>query len=102
MYTPGTYLLYKEHMNLRTEPSVHAKSLGILPQGMTIEVKEVSDNWGKVEGEHISGWCCISECFAKKCCPNETYCDTCPRCAELEEKCRKLENRLRRIRGILQ
>ena len=83
MYTPGTYILYKEHMNLREKPNARAQTIGILPQGSVIEVDEISDNWGKVKNNHVSGWCCISECFAKKCESAPGSFDACARCNAL-------------------
>lgn len=86
MYRTGKYMIYREHMNLRARPGASSKILGIIPQGSCIEVKEVRDNWGKTEFDGKTGWCCISECFARivsdcengKCCYYE-------KCAQLEK-----------------
>lgn len=75
MYKTGKYIIYKEHMNLRSNPKASSAILNVIPQGTYIEVQEVSDNWGKINFNGVNGWCCISECFAK------------PVCSCVQEKC---------------
>lgn len=68
MYKTGNYIIYKEHMNLRIKPKTSSAILSVIPQGTCIFVEEVWDNWGRINFNGISGWCCISECFAKPVC----------------------------------
>ena len=94
MYQTGSYVLYKEHMNLRIKPKSNSTILCVIPQGTNINVEEIWDNWGKVNYNGINGWCCISECFAKpvcaclnkECCYFEKY-------NELNKKYQTLLNR---------
>lgn len=75
MYKKGKYILYKEHMNFRSEPRANSRVLGVIPQGKCIEVTEISDNWGKCVYNGETGWCCISECFAEFVCTCGKKCE---------------------------
>ncbi len=91
MYKTGNYIIYKEHMNLRVKPRITSAILGIIPQGTYISVEEVWDNWGKVTFNGNSGWCCISECFAKPVCAcTQNECCYFERYNELNTKYQKL------------
>ena len=78
-------------MNLRVKPNRTANILSIIPQGTQIFVEEVWDNWGKINFNNKSGWCCISECFAKPVCAcNQNECCYFELYKELNEKYQKL------------
>ena len=102
MYKTGNYILYKEHMNLRNAPGSSSKAIAVIPRGTNITVTEVYDNWGKTEYMGVSGWCCISECFAKtvcncendQCCYFEMY-------NMLEKKYMELVSKTDKIKELL-
>lgn len=101
MYKTGKYIIYKEHMNLREKPTASSKALGVIPMGTCVDILETKDNWGRIEIP-CSGWCCISECFAKpictcdssECCYYEKFC-------EIEKKYNELLLKTDKIRNII-
>ena len=102
MYKTGRYLLFREHMNLRSSASASGDIVSVIPHGTVINVLETKDNWGKTEYNGISGWCCIGECFAKKICSCEN--DECCYYASykaLEERCDKMQEIVDKIRSIV-
>ncbi len=99
MYVPGDYLLYKEPMNLRSEPDKDAPIIDILPQGICVCVEETKQNWGKITYSGKQGWCCISKCFAKLL-PDFEREDTLNYYA-LKSECEQLRSTIERIRKIL-
>ncbi len=102
MYKPGNYVLYKEHMNFRQEPSANSKAIGVIPMGTCIDVTDVKDNWGKTRIKEKDGWCCISECFAKRVCLCES--DECcyyKSFLQLEEKYNELLQKIDKIGDLL-
>lgn len=101
MYLTGKYLIYKEHMNLRKKPTASSMIIGVAERGTCIDVTEVHDNWGKIELNGISGWCCISECFAKKVCDCEDeYCSYSEKYIELLNKYNDLSERIEKIKAL--
>lgn len=102
MYKNGNYIFYKEPMNLREKPNAASKLLAVIPQGMCVTVEEIKDNWGKIRYEEYVGWCCISECFAKKVCTCENH-DCCyyEKYREMEEKYTSLLQSFYKIKEIL-
>ena len=92
MYTSGKYLLFKEPMNLRKNPSKSSQIVLLIPQGEVLTVEKTQENWGFVcfNGEY--GWCCISECFAKKICGcNNSECEYYEKYMNLVEKNKKIK-----------
>ena len=100
MYQTGQYYLYKEPMNLRAQPRASGTKIGIIPQGTCITVTEISDNWGRTEYGGRNGWCCISECFARRMC-EEAGCYQ-EKYREKVRECEELKRELARIRANLQ
>ncbi len=102
MYKTGNYIIYKEHMNLRQKPTASSKVTGAVQMGSIITVSEVSDNWGRTEIDGVSGWCCISECFARPVCDcTNSECCYFDKYNELKYKYDSLNESLNRIKGIL-
>lgn len=92
MYTAGKYLLFKEPMNLRKRPNKSSQIIGLIPQGEVLNVEMTSDNWGFVSFNGSEGWCCISECFAKKICScNKNECEYYEKYLRLIEKNKKIK-----------
>ena len=92
MYSSGKYLLFKEPMNLRKEPNKNSYVLGIIPQGEVLYVEKTQENWGFVCFNGNYGWCCISECFAKKICScNKNECEYYEKYMHLAEKNKKIK-----------
>lgn len=54
-YETGTYIL-NEDMRLRSEPSLKANIIEIVPKGTEVNVSEVSDMWGKINYNKKIGW----------------------------------------------
>ncbi|MBE7092461.1 MAG: SH3 domain-containing protein [Clostridiales bacterium] len=102
MYKTGNYIIYKEHMNLRIKPKVSSDVLCVIPQGTCIEVVEVWDNWGKITYDDYTGWCCISECFAKLVCScNSDDCCYFKKYDELNNKYQELLKDFEKIKKII-
>lgn len=96
MYSSGKYLIFKEPMNLRKKPNKNSQILGLIPQGEVIAVEKTEGNWGYLIFEDKRGWCCISECFAKKICScNKNEC-------EYYEKYIALLDKNKKIKAILE
>jgi hypothetical protein len=102
MYKTGKYILYKEHMNLRNAPKANAEIVAVLPHGALIEVDEVINNWGRIIYENKTGWCCISECFAKPVCTCEmSECCYFDRYNEIKKEYDILRSNIEKIKSFL-
>ena len=58
-YTPGEYIVTASMLRVRAAADTESESLGLLPEGTTVSVTEVKDNWGKIEYEGRIGWICL-------------------------------------------
>jgi uncharacterized protein YgiM (DUF1202 family) len=58
-YSTGVYTT-AEPLNYRASASTSAESYGVIPIGTTVEVTEVSKEWGKVSYGGKSAWVCLS------------------------------------------
>lgn len=58
-YTTGTYTVTASLLRIRDGASTDDDSLGLVPNGTTVSVTKVKDNWGKITWEGITGWICL-------------------------------------------
>lgn len=59
-YTPGKYIVTASMLRIREKPDTSSESLDLIPNGETVTVTEISDNWGKVEWGEKTGWICLT------------------------------------------
>lgn len=59
-YTPGKYIVTASMLRIREKPNTSSDSLDLIPNGETVTVTEISDNWGKVEWGGKTGWICLT------------------------------------------
>lgn len=58
-YTPGEYIITASMLRVRSGADTESESLGLLPNGTTVTVRAVKDNWGKIDYEGRVGWICL-------------------------------------------
>ena len=59
-YIPGKYIVTASMLRIREKLSTSSDSLDLIPNGETVTVTEISDNWGKVEWGGKTGWICLT------------------------------------------
>lgn len=52
----GSYIITASSLNIRSGAGTGYKSLGLIPNGETVTVTEIKDNWGKTTYNGITGW----------------------------------------------
>lgn len=59
-YIPGKYIVTASMLRIREKPNTTSDSLDLIPNGETVLVTEIKDNWGKVEWGGKTGWICLT------------------------------------------
>lgn len=69
-YTPGTYRIICDALNIRQSPSTFSPSLGLIFNGNTVNVSGVihngTDYWGRVTYNGISGYICLAPSYVNQ------------------------------------
>ncbi|MBR3867775.1 MAG: SH3 domain-containing protein [Clostridia bacterium] len=60
VYIPGKYIVTASMLRIREKPNTTSDSLDLIPNGETVLVTEIKDNWGKVEWGGKTGWICLT------------------------------------------
>lgn len=60
VYIPGKYIVTASMLRIREKPNTTSDSLNLIPNGETVLVTEIKDNWGKVEWGGKTGWICLA------------------------------------------
>lgn len=59
VYTTGTYTITASMLHIRDGANTNAESLGLIPNGTTVSVTKIKDNWGKIKWDGKTGWICL-------------------------------------------
>lgn len=65
-YTIGDYVITASSLRIRSQAGTDSDALGLIPNGETVTVTEVKNNWGKTDYNGIRGW--ISLDYAQAVC----------------------------------
>lgn len=60
VYIEGKYIITASMLRIREKPNTTSESLDLIPNGETVTVTEIKDNWGKVEWNGKTGWICLT------------------------------------------
>lgn len=59
VYTTGSYTVTASLLRIRDGAGTNYDSLGLIPNGTTVSVTKIKDNWGLITWEGITGWICL-------------------------------------------
>lgn len=58
-FSTGDYTVTASLLRIRDGASTDDASLGLVPNGTTVSVTKIKDNWGLITWEGITGWICL-------------------------------------------